>query len=104
MLKKILRWFLALVGVAVFLLGLAAWWVSAYLNSNQEKILSEFVSTSGLSVTFRELDIKAWKTFPLINFTIDSLVVRDDKRPVNEQPLFAAEHFKGSLTPSPIHL
>jgi hypothetical protein len=98
MLKKILRWFLALVGVAVFLLGLAAWWVSAYLNSNQEKILSEFVSTSGLSVTFRELDIKAWKTFPLINFTIDSLVVRDDKRPVNEQPLFAAEHFKGSLT------
>jgi hypothetical protein len=98
MLKKIFRWLLVLAGVAVLLLGLAAWWVSAYLDSNQEKILSEFVSTSGLSVTFRELDMKAWKTFPAISFTVDSLVVRDEQRPAHEQPLLAAEYLSGSLT------
>jgi hypothetical protein len=98
MFKKILRWLLVLLGIAALLLGLAAWWLSAYLDSNQEKILSKFVATSGLNVTFRELDIKAWKTFPVVNFTVDSLVVRDTTRSGNEPPLLAARHFNGSLT------
>ncbi|WP_187270949.1 AsmA family protein [Neolewinella aurantiaca] len=98
MLKKIVRWLLIFAGVVALLLGLATWWLSAYLDSSQEKILSEFVSTSGLDVTFRELDFKAWKSFPHVTFTIDSMVVRDTTRSVAEPPLLAAQHFSGSLT------
>ena len=98
MFKRILRWLFVFLGVVALLLGLAAWWLSAYLDSNQDKILSEFVSTSGLNVTFRELDIKAWKTFPVVNFTVDSLVVRDTTRSSGDPPLLAAEHFNGSIT------
>ena len=98
MLRKILRWFLVCAGVVALLLGLSAWWLSVYLSSNQDKILSEFVSTSGLDVTFRELDIRAWRTFPVVTFSADSLVIRDTTRSASEQPLLAAEHFRGSLT------
>lgn len=98
MLKKIIRWLLVFLGVVALLLGSAAWWVSAYLDSNQSKILSEFVSTSGLSVSFRELDIKAWKSFPVVTFTVDSLVVRDSTRSYDEPPVLAVERFNGSFT------
>ena len=77
MLKRLLRWFLVLLGLAVVLLVAFALSLHAYLKSNEEKLVREYFYPAGLDIVFREVDLTAWESFPLVSLTIDSVVVRD---------------------------
>jgi hypothetical protein len=98
MLKKILRGFLWMLGVLLLLLLIAVIALNRYLDSGREKILSDLANFSGLHIAFRELDINAWRTFPHVSVSLDSLVVRDLARPDNEPALLAVDNLSGGLT------
>ncbi|WP_116105947.1 hypothetical protein [Lewinella sp. IMCC34191] len=74
---KLLRWFLIVLGLVVLLLAGAVIALNAYLNSKEEKLVRDYAYPAGLDIVFREVDLTAWKDFPLVSLTIDSLVVRD---------------------------
>lgn len=98
MLKKVLRWVLIAVGLLGLLLGIAVFALSVYLDSRQEKLLEDFSFASGLDVAFRQLDLKAWQTFPRLTITVDSLVIRDASRPDTEPALLNVQRLTGQLS------
>ena len=69
-----------------------------YLESSREKLLATLMDTSGLDISFREMDVRAWRSFPQITFALDSLVVRDSLRPAPEPALFAVDRLTGTLS------
>ncbi len=98
MLKKILRWCLILLGVAVLLLGVAAYALQHYLETHKQQVLSDLAATAGLDVSFRDLDLRAWQTFPRISVSVDSLVVRDKRLPRSEPALLSLGTLSGELS------
>ena len=77
MAKKLLRWFLIVLGLVVLLLAGAAVALNAYLNSHEEKLVRDYAYPAGLDIVFRRVDLSAWEHFPRVSLTIDSIVVRD---------------------------
>lgn len=77
MLRKLIRWFLILAGVAIVLLAGAVFALDRYLQSHEEKLVRDYAYPAGLDIVFREVDFSAWKDFPRVSLTIDSVVVRD---------------------------
>ena len=77
MLRKLIRWFLILTGVAIVLLAGALFALDRYLQSHEEKLVRDYAYPAGLDIVFREVDFSAWKDFPRVSLTIDSVVVRD---------------------------
>ncbi|NJC27850.1 AsmA family protein [Neolewinella antarctica] len=104
MLKKILYWFLGILLLLAIVVAGVAWYADDYLESNQEKLLQDFMSTKGMSVAVREIRLQLWEDFPEVSVTVDSLVVRDttgtDKHPtlINVQRLKTRVTLKDLLT------
>ena len=89
-----------LIGLALLLTGAAVGVVvlNHYLESSREQLLKGLAATSGLDIAFREMDVRAWSTFPRVLFSVDSLVVRDTLRPATDTALFTADRLTGQLT------
>ena len=77
MVRKLIRWFLILTGVAIVLLIGAVFALDRYLQSHEEKLVRDYAYPAGLDIVFREVDFTAWENFPRVSLTIDSVVVRD---------------------------
>ncbi|MEM1358841.1 MAG: AsmA family protein, partial [Bacteroidota bacterium] len=93
MLKRILRWLLVLLGLLALVLVIAVVVINNYLASTQEKLLHEAMASAGLKVAFRELDLRIWRTFPEASISLDSLVLRDSTRSLQQPPLLQVEKF-----------
>ncbi|MEO0731426.1 MAG: hypothetical protein AAFZ52_01225 [Bacteroidota bacterium] len=98
MLRKILRWLFIALGLVVLLLTGAAWALHGYLNQSKEQILADLAHTTGLDLTFRDLNVTFWETFPQVSVRVDSLVIRDTLRAGNEPPLLQTNRLRGRLS------
>ncbi|MEL7161557.1 MAG: hypothetical protein AAFN92_12435, partial [Bacteroidota bacterium] len=101
MVKKILRWVLILSGLFVLLLAGAVVALNHYLENSKEQILADLAHTTGLDLTFRDLRVEYWKTFPEISLTVDSLVIRDTLRP-EEPALLRTNRLHGRISLGPL--
>ncbi len=98
MARKLLRWFLVLLGLVVVLLAAGILALNGYLNSNEEKLVREYAYPAGLDIVFRKVDLTAWKTFPLVSLTIDSLVVRDSTLAYREPALLTLDRLHAEFS------
>ena len=97
MLKTILRWFLGFVLLLLLAAGITLYYANDYLESNQEKLLQDYMSTKGLNVQMREVRLEIWKDFPHVSFTVDSLVVRDTTRSLPQPELINAQRVRTQI-------
>jgi hypothetical protein len=96
--RKLLRGIL--VTLALLLTGGAIGVVvlNQYLESSREKLLAELAATSGLNIAFRSMNVHAWRSFPDLSFSIDSLVLRDSLRPDSATALLTTDRLTGQLS------
>ena len=98
MVKKLLQGFLILLLLLVLGLAGGLWYLNAWLNSHEEKLLHELTATAGLEVAFRRVDLRAWETFPRVSMSVDSLVVRDSLLPRDAPALVAVRKLRGAIS------
>ncbi|THH40704.1 AsmA family protein [Neolewinella litorea] len=77
MIKILIRGLLVFLGLTILVLAGLGIYLDDYLRSNDEKFLRQIAYPAGLDIVFRQVDLTAWSTFPLVSLSIDSLVVRD---------------------------
>ncbi|MFK8164042.1 MAG: hypothetical protein AB8H12_16475 [Lewinella sp.] len=98
MLKKILRWLLILIGVLILLVVIAVGALIWYVNANQDKFVEDLSEKTGLEIALRKVEFTVFTTFPDISVGVDSLVIRDPKRPGNEPAVIAAGRLQGTVS------
>ncbi|OAV44012.1 hypothetical protein [Lewinella sp. 4G2] len=97
MLKKLLRIFLVFWLLLFIGAGVALWYANDYLESNQEKLLHEYLATKGMSVSLREVRLEIWKDWPEVRLTVDSLVVRDTTQATRVPELINAQRIRAKV-------
>lgn len=97
MMRKILRWSLFFILLLLLLVGGGLYFVNAWLNTNEEKLLNDYVATAGLEVAVRRIDLSWWADWPRVTLAVDSIAVRDSLLSRNEPPLLALEHVRAEL-------
>ena len=98
MLKKIFYWFLGFTLLLLLAAGVVLWFTNDYLESNQEKLLHDYLGTKGLAVSLRGVKLEVWKDFPEISLSLDSIVVRDTTKTYLPKPLLSARRIETEIS------
>lgn len=87
MLKKILRGFLITIFVLLLLLVIAGVGLYRYIDNNKDEAVRAFAEQLGLDLSYGDAELTAWSTWPDVTLAVDSVEIRDLKRPLTEKPL-----------------
>lgn len=97
MLKKALRWIVITLSVLTLLMLIGGISLYFYVQTNQHRAAQEAAEQLGFELSYEKASLTVWSTWPRVTLTIDSVMVRDLKRPLDQKPLLEADRIDAAF-------